>query len=1161
MKKRASVKRNALLTLSVLAIGCLGAATALCVSQPVQAATSTTQDFSVLGGSVRTGAPDGFRFVVQIKDSLRQTYGENAKYGVVMVPQSKADATMTVSYTNGAYKASDTDAVVIGRGAWWSDELLQDYGISTTYSAYSCAIVADKTDLTSTFPEDLYNTPIQATGFVITEGGETVYTEKMTRSIGYVATVESLSADYVANGRVDDIASKTNVTFSINGGAKITSTTAIAPVLKIGNIDATASSRVKVTYTSSAPDVIKVVDGKVQAIARGTATVTATVKVDGTKTVTASTSVTSIIVPTDTEVKTFVNQSYDFSAASVGGTLSTTENQALRYWVGGNSQAPVVQDCGSYGNLLMLSATGPGALSFDQLKPNTRYTITMNFRTQDDAEIQDLVFKWLSENTDQSRITAGKLLTANMEGEASLVPEADGSYTWTVKTAAYTDNATDKLFLWAVTAQNIYIKTLKVEGEWDGTLSDKIVPTEIFHYDFTTATVGDALAISTPLNTQTFGYIDGSAYSPTPAVVSTSYGPLLRVRAMKEGAMTFDHLYSHTEYLVTLVFRTEENKSVGDMLFKWSASGDLTRVTNNQLSTQAMGSAQQYFYQQPDGTYTWKFVTTAYKNDQESLILHPIVAQSIWIKTLTVESVWEGFTPFDSEATEALGGGAGYNFTGATVGDQIGSGSPQEMRYWAIEGNTAPTVVTDSVFGKSLKVEGTGSGSLSFDLLKRGTEYKVTINFRVDGSDTGDIFFSWLNGGSTLMQSKISGNKILYNEGLASRQSLTKGKDGSYTWSFVTSKYTASSDQLFMGKTKVCYIKSISIKGVASGTVFTDQLFGDSGNYYNYCPTAFMDGNKMHVWYCANQTAGTGDYGNIEDHVYYRSGTVNSGDKWSFSASRTHLLGPSSSGWDSEHVCDPSVVKGTFKNGSTTYSYLMAYLGCKTTNNCCNEIGFAVAQSPTGPWTKLTSINPIANWYSSSLYAADKWGFGQPSLVSVNQSGTVLLFYACGTASGTYTQVEEWNLSNLASPSKVRSAKVTNSGVKNASGAGDCINNGDFGYDPDTGRLYCIKEDFPYAGSNYITCSNTLIYTTLGTGYNFDKLFAGTNTWATAGVLTQSVTGSYFNHNAALVTDAYGRIVNSKEIPVLYTVAGGTVAQGAWSSLSTYRIHGYTFNL
>lgn len=361
--------------------------------------------------------------------------------------------------------------------------------------------------------------------------------------------------------------------------------------------------------------------------------------------------------------------------------------------------------------------------------------------------------------------------------------------------------------------------------------------------------------------------------------------------------------------------------------------------------------------------------------------------------------------------------------------------------------------------------------------------------------------------------------------------------------------------------------------------VFTDELFGDdiNENFYNYCPSVMIEGRTMHIWYCSNEKSG-----NVTDYVAYRKGTLHDDGKWTFSEKKL-VLGPGANGtWDCRHVCDPSVVKGEFQYNGTQYNYLMAYLGCLTSDCTRNEVGIALAQNPEGPWVKPENINPIADFHAdydlsrtgsnSGKPAHTYWGYGQPSLVSVDEKGQVILFYAAGTPTGTYTIAELWDLSNVNAPVEKHSLMVSNKGITNSSGGSDVINNADFAYDPQTGRLYCIKEDFPYPNSdgiNWIPSSNSIFYVEIGKGDALGtRIFEDYNyTWTMAGKIDSGATGYKRNHNCAIVTDAYGRITDSLCLSFVYTMSllpaefPDWSAGGQWPALHTYRLHGFTLDI
>ncbi len=359
-------------------------------------------------------------------------------------------------------------------------------------------------------------------------------------------------------------------------------------------------------------------------------------------------------------------------------------------------------------------------------------------------------------------------------------------------------------------------------------------------------------------------------------------------------------------------------------------------------------------------------------------------------------------------------------------------------------------------------------------------------------------------------------------------------------------------------------------------TNFEDELFGDdiNENFYNYCPSVMIEnGTTMHIWYCSNK-----DSGRVVDHIAYRKGTLTSDGKWTF-GEKEFVLEPTSDTWDKAHVCDPTVIKGNFNYNGEDYHYLMAYLGCATTNVTVNEVGVAVSKNPNGPFIKIDELNPIANFNQAIIEHGNtddwkkSWGYGQPSLVSIDKAGKIMLFYTAGTPKSTHTVCEEWDLSNLNNPIRLSSNNLSPIGVTNAVGGADSINNADFAYDPATNRLICIKEDFPYptnGETNWITGSNTLMYMELDENEETPMHTLATNTsktWIVFGNISKNSTGYERNHNAGLVTDEYGWVLSSTKIGVVYTMSMLRTdypdwnGSGQWPALHTYRLHGIVLDL
>ncbi len=368
---------------------------------------------------------------------------------------------------------------------------------------------------------------------------------------------------------------------------------------------------------------------------------------------------------------------------------------------------------------------------------------------------------------------------------------------------------------------------------------------------------------------------------------------------------------------------------------------------------------------------------------------------------------------------------------------------------------------------------------------------------------------------------------------------------------------------------KYLFVDNFMPKTDTGKTEFESELFGDdiNENFYNYCPTVMIEGNNtMHIWYCSNEISG-----NVTDFIAYRKGILSSDGKWTFSEKQL-VLGPGEEGkWDSRHVCDPSVVKGKFSYNNEDYNYLMAYLGCLTSDCTCNEVGIAISKNPEGPWVKVDDINPICNYFESTEFGSDGnkyWGYGQPSLVSVDKEGKVLLFYTKGIKLGTYTYVEKWDLSNLNDPVKLSEGKLSDGG------AIETFNNADFAYDPVNKRIYVIKEDhisgwYPSDGGvNWISGSNSLFYTTMNDSDSEvgDTLFKN-HSWAKILTIGKDATGFERVHNSGIVTDEYGWIIDYSTIPVVYTMSllatdfPDWPLRGQWPALHTYRLRGFNVKL
>lgn len=332
------------------------------------------------------------------------------------------------------------------------------------------------------------------------------------------------------------------------------------------------------------------------------------------------------------------------------------------------------------------------------------------------------------------------------------------------------------------------------------------------------------------------------------------------------------------------------------------------------------------------------------------------------------------------------------------------------------------------------------------------------------------------------------------------------------------------------------------LRCAAAGSSFTQnaQLCAPTKDgIYNYCPSVLeeADGTR-YLYYCTNRESYK-----IIDYIGCRRGTRNADGSYTYGA-ETVVLAPTAGAWDAHHTCDPSVVRGDFTYKGQSYRYLMAYLGCTSYDNQDNEIGFAVANDPMGPFVKIADTPTIPYVREGDAW---QWGVGQASLVSRDKGSRVYVFYTEGTATRTHEFVDEWDFADLENPVRLSHTDLATTGLTTRTGGGDYIGNADFAYDADSNSFYMATDSHPYPSDepNYITEYFRVAY------------FAGDDVtrvrWNELEHIGPAETGFARNHNVGLVRDAYGWLPGGNSLTVYYTGAG----KGA-NALWTYRLHAYT---
>lgn len=315
------------------------------------------------------------------------------------------------------------------------------------------------------------------------------------------------------------------------------------------------------------------------------------------------------------------------------------------------------------------------------------------------------------------------------------------------------------------------------------------------------------------------------------------------------------------------------------------------------------------------------------------------------------------------------------------------------------------------------------------------------------------------------------------------------------------------------------------------------QEFNDAaGSFYNYCPSYIQtSGNERYIYYCKNRNSGE-----VIDYIYWRKATL-SGTTWVW-GNQQIAIGPSTSGWDRVHACDPDVKQGSFLYNGHTYTWIMFYLGTDQLDNNHNQIGIALADSPEGPWTKWGG-NPLIP-FSGTNY----WGVGQASATSVDGLGRLLLFYSSGDASGTRIIRRDINLANLSSPGLDSPYTLFTNGLTSRDNnvTPVVLHNAGFAYDGTTDRMYMIRDRGPndVYDPNFVSSQLQVAYTA---GVN---IWNNTGSWTVEGQVSSSHTSRERNHNGGLLTNQYGVLTGGAGNYTL-SFTGAYIGAG---NLWTYRI-------
>lgn len=306
------------------------------------------------------------------------------------------------------------------------------------------------------------------------------------------------------------------------------------------------------------------------------------------------------------------------------------------------------------------------------------------------------------------------------------------------------------------------------------------------------------------------------------------------------------------------------------------------------------------------------------------------------------------------------------------------------------------------------------------------------------------------------------------------------------------------------------------------------HVFGFTGqNRYSYCPSIVDNGDgSTHVYFCGTKS-------NVfVDNVYHIQELAEGGQ-----TKERSVLQPSLD-WDSRHDCDPSVIEGDFKMDGVRYRYAMFFLS-NPMEYYYNEIGVAFSNDlAADSWVKYPYQVVKKPWreegdqYWSST--GRSWGVGQPSAVSLDKKGKVLLTYTKGDVSGTSLMWRELDMSDMNNLVVGPARYIVTDGWYTKDGkTPDFGSNSDFAVNLDEDRIVMVRPVHPFDNEYPAFIASMLEVLWMP----FSRFQLGQGKWNMMYRISSKDSGFPRNHNAAIMRDSFGHVKDWDTPTIYFTVS------------------------
>ncbi|TWV13203.1 sugar-binding protein [Bacteroidaceae bacterium HV4-6-C5C] len=304
-------------------------------------------------------------------------------------------------------------------------------------------------------------------------------------------------------------------------------------------------------------------------------------------------------------------------------------------------------------------------------------------------------------------------------------------------------------------------------------------------------------------------------------------------------------------------------------------------------------------------------------------------------------------------------------------------------------------------------------------------------------------------------------------------------------------------------------------------------VFGFNGeSKYSYCPSALeqKDGT-VHLFFCGNPQNLI-----MVDNIFH----IKINPDGSQTVPKSVLQPGISGSWDDHHTCDPSVIEGSFTWNNITYKYALFYLS-NMYGVYYNEIGVAFSNDLNAEsWVKYPKQIVKKTWTTEGDQeiggSGKSWGVGQPSVVSLDGKGKLLLTYTIGDIGGTRIAWSEADFSNMDNYTITTPQTIVQTGLKAIDNQSrDYTCNSEFAINKDADKIVMIRpvQPMPNTYPNYLNTSLEIDY------MNLSDFMNQRGYWMPIYRVTPDDTGYPRNHNATLLRDNFGSLENWKE-PTFY---------------------------